>query len=186
MRCLLLIGIVIVAPLSAEDTGYRIVHPDGTVEYTDQPEKGAESIRLPEIPTYTAPSEPPSPAIPSAPASEKNTVSSTQQQHEGYTLFTISSPQDQQTVWFDAAGMDVSLQLKPGLAKGDMVVIRLDGQVVAAGTATSYKIKDVYRGTHTLSAVITDGRESIIRETGPITFTMRQHSLLHPKPEERN
>ncbi|NIQ08841.1 MAG: hypothetical protein GWO23_03835, partial [Gammaproteobacteria bacterium] len=97
---------------------------------------------------------------------------------------TINSPVDQQTVWFDESGMKVSLQLQPALAEGDVVTIRIDGEVVATGSVTVYIIKNVYRGTHSLTAAITDEEGTMLKQAGPVTFTMRQHSIQHPKPEE--
>lgn len=168
-------------PLMAAEERYRIVHPDGTVEYTDQPTEGAEAVTLPEITTYPPPAPNTTPS-PTAPANGEKAATS-QQQQQGYSLFSISSPADQQTVWFDEAGMNVSLQVQPGLAEGDAVIIRIDGEVVATGNVTTYTIKNVYRGTHTLSAVITDEQGTMLKKAGPITFTMRQHSIQHPKPE---
>ncbi len=164
--------------LVAAESRYRIVHPDGSVEFTDQPVEGAEPVTLPEITTYSS--------TPSSGTPANGTEATTANQSEGYTLFTISSPEDQQTVWFDAKGMNVSVQVEPELAEGDVVTIRIDGEVVATGNATTYLIQDVYRGTHTLSAVITSAQGAVIEEAGPVSFTMRQHSVLHPKPEELN
>ncbi len=182
MRRLLMMGMVLAASLCYGETGYRIVHPDGTVEYTDQPVNGAEAIPMPEITTYPAPP----PSTPSAGIPGISTKPATGQQRDGYLLFTISSPQDEQTVWFNEKGMTVSLQLQPGLNDGDEVIIRMDGVIVASGTATTYTIKDVFRGTHTLSAAIADSQGSVIKETGPITFILRQHSVLHRQPKTLN
>lgn len=172
------------ASLVAAESRYRIVHPDGSVEFTDQPVEGAEPVTLPEITTYS--STPSTSTPPSSGTPANGTEATTANQSEGYTLFTISSPEDQQTVWFDAKGMNVSVQVEPELAEGDVVTIRIDGEVVATGNATTYLIQDVYRGTHTLSAVITNAQGVVIEEAGPVSFTMRQHSILHPKPEELN
>jgi hypothetical protein len=179
MKWILVLWILSATPLLAAEADYRVVHPDGTVEFTDQPAKGAEEIRIAEVPTY--PSQlPRSPQVFSPSISQNNRPSSTQQQSGDYQAFVISSPQEKETVWFDEQGMTVSLLLVPGLAKGDEVVIRLDGKVVASGSGTSFTIKEVYRGTHTLSAAITDEQGIVIREAKPITFFMRQHSVLHP------
>ncbi|NIW46411.1 MAG: hypothetical protein GWN30_17125, partial [Gammaproteobacteria bacterium] len=39
-------------PLMAAEARYRIMHPDGVVEYTDQSAEGAEPVTLPGITTY--------------------------------------------------------------------------------------------------------------------------------------
>ena len=181
MTRILLLWALFAAPLFAAETGYRIVHPDGTVEFTDQPGKGAEEIRMPEVPTYPA-QQPTSPRVSPTPTSQDSRPAATPQQRKAYESFAISSPQEQETLWFNEKGMPVSLQVQPALAEGDEVVIRLDGKTVASGSSTSFTVKDVYRGSHTLSAAITDERGTIIREAKPVTFFMRQHSLLHPTP----
>lgn len=179
MRIVILL-LLFTAPLLAAESGYRIVHPDGTVEYTDQPIKGAEEIRIPEVPTFPSQSSPQSPRV-SSPASPREiSTASPKQQNLGYQLLAISSPQEQETVWFNENGMTVLLQLQPGLAEGDELVIRLDGEIVARGSNTSFTLKNVFRGTHTLSAAVIDGQGAVVLEANPVTFYMRQHSVLEP------
>lgn len=169
----------------AAEARYRIVHPDGVVEYTDQSAEGAEPVTLPDITTYPPPVSSPSPTTTPSPTTPARSQEATAtQQRQGYSLFSISSPVDQQTVWFDELGMMVSLQVQPALAEGDVVTIRIDGEVVATGNVKSYIIKNVYRGTHSLIAVITDRQGTMLKQAGPVTFTMRQHSIQHPRPEE--
>ena len=176
---IMLLGILFSAPLMAAAAGYRVVHPDGTVEYTDQPAKGAEEIRLPEIPTY--PSQPPqSPRVSTPAVTQDAPPPPPEPQGSDYRSLVISSPQEQETVWFNANGMTVSLQVQPGLSEGDEVVIQLDGKVAARGSSTSFTLSDVYRGPHTLSAAITDERGSVLLEAKPVTFFMRQHSAIKP------
>ena len=44
---------------AAEQKGYKIVKPDGTVEFSDQPKPGATEIPLPEAQSYRPPVVPP-------------------------------------------------------------------------------------------------------------------------------
>lgn len=169
MRRIILVYLLCIPPLLAAESGYRIVHPDGTVEFTDQPVKGGEPIGLPEIPTYSAP-----------PSTTKGGVASpsvkAQQKKKITRTIAISTPGPEETVWFSETGMTVSVQLSPPLGKGEQVVIRLDGSEVARGDSTSFTLKDVYRGAHILSAVVTDGSGMVLSESSPITFYMRQHT----------
>lgn len=167
---------LLAAPLFAAETGYRIVHPDGTVEFTDQPEKGAEEIRIEELSTFPAqrPRPAAAPPSPTEPAAEAGLHTG------GYDTFAIASPQEQQTVFFNEEGMSVSLHIAPALAEGHEVVLRLDGVKVASGGNTSFTLKNIYRGPHTLSATINNEQGEVIREAEPVTFFMRQHSILTP------
>ena len=61
MRWIASFLIIVSASATAADKVYKIVHPDGTVEYSAEPVPGAEEIRVPSLPTY----EPRVPAAPS-------------------------------------------------------------------------------------------------------------------------
>ena len=156
-------------PLLAAEMGYRIVHPDGTVEYTDQPVEGAEPITLPAIPTYSTPV---------SPAKTTDVAPDGKAPQEGAAAPTIAilSPQAEETVWFSETGMTVSVQVTPALGKDEQVLIRLDGSEAARGAGSSFTLKQVYRGTHILSAAVTDNQGGVISESTPITFYMRQHT----------
>jgi len=157
------------APLLAAESGYRIVHPDGTVEFTDQPVEGAEPISLPEVPTYSIPA--------SGNKGNADTSAAKPKQDQNVTRnIAISRPGREETVWFNERGMAVAVSVSPSLAKGEQVIIRLDGSEVARGATTSFTLQDVYRGTHVLSAALADNDGAVISESSPITFFMRQHS----------
>lgn len=170
MRRLIFLYLICISPLLAAENGYRIVHPDGTVEFTDQPVEGAEPITLPDIPTYSTPA--------SKVKGEQATATEKPQQKKQVTRsIAVSRPAAEETVFFNEAGMAVSVSVKPALAKGEQVIIRLDGSEVARGGSTSFTLQDVYRGTHMLSAALVDSNGSVISESSPITFYMRQHSI---------
>lgn len=178
MTRILFLALLLAAPLFAAETGYRIVHPDGTVEFTDQPEKGAEEIRIEELPTFPAQrprpaATPPSPSG-SGPSAEAGLHTG------GYDTFAIASPQEQETVFFNEEGMSVSLHIAPALAEGHEVVLRLDGVKVASGASTTFTLKNIYRGPHTISATINNEQGEVISEAEPVTFFMRQRSILTP------
>lgn len=179
MRELLLAGWLLTVPLYAAETGYRIVHPDGTVEYSDQPAQKAEEIPLQEISTYPGGGTPSS--VISQSAGKKNNAT---RDSEDYTLFTIASPQNNQTLWFDEQGMTVAIHIGPKLVEGDMLAVYIDGKLVATGVATTYQIKDIFRGTHALTASILDSQGVVLRQAGPVVFHMRQHSRLYPQDQQ--
>ncbi len=164
--------LICITPLTAaESSGYRVVHPDGTVEFTDQPVEGAEPITLPEVPTYSAP---PTTSGAGSATSAKSKAKTKKKAVE--KSISITSPAPEQTVWFNEAGMSVSVQVSPALAEGEQVIVRLDGTEVARGSATAFTLQGVYRGTHLLSAAVVSAGGSVLRESPPITFYMRQHS----------
>jgi hypothetical protein len=167
-----LIYLLCIPPLLAAEEGYRIVHPDGTVEFTDQQTEGAEPITLPEIPTYSTP--------PSTVKGTESVSAGKVREEEVAREITITSPAMEQTLWFDEAGMTVSVEVTPALSEGEQVVLILDGSEVARGSSGRFSLKEVYRGTHILSAAIIDSQGSVISESPAITFYMRQHSVQQP------
>jgi hypothetical protein len=176
MTRILFLALLLAAPLFAAETGYRIVHPDGTVEFSDHPTEGAEEIRIEELSTYPAqrPRPAAAPPPPSEPAAEADL-------HTGsYDTFAIASPQEQETVFFNEEGMTVTFNIEPSISAGHEVVLRLDGVKVASGSSASFTLKNIYRGPHTLSASIIDEQGEVILEAEPVTFFMRQHSIRTP------
>jgi len=165
----LFLYLLCITPLLAAEMGYRIVHPDGTVEFTDQPVEGAEPITLPAIPTYSTPASP-------AGTTDAAPASKAPQEEAAARTIAIVSPMAEETVWFSESGMTVSVQVTPALGGDEQVLIRLDGSEAARGTGSSFTLKQVYRGSHTLSAALTDNQGGVISESTPITFYMRQHT----------
>lgn len=160
-------------PLAAAETGYRIVHPDGTVEFTDDPTRGGEPIQLREAPTIQSVSPPTGSSQSSVPAPADP---ATEAQQVSYESLEITSPQQDQTIWFDGSSIPVSVNISPRLGKQDEVVILLDGQEVARGRGSSFNLPQVYRGTHTLEAHIVSGGSVVIRSPA-VNFHMRRHTI---------
>jgi hypothetical protein len=177
-RILVLAALLTAAPLLAE-TGYRVVHPDGTVEFTDQPTKGAKEIQIEQVPTF--PAQPPSSSRRSSSGTGvQNGTEPMQDRALGYESLAITYPRDQETVWFDEKGMTVTVSVRPELAEDDKIIVRLDGVKVASERSTHFTLKNIHRGSHTLSVAITNAKGGVIREAAPVTFFMHQRTVLNP------
>lgn len=174
MKGILILLMLVSLPLMAADTGYRIVHPDGTVEFTDDATRGGEEIPLREAPTYKS-----APVAPS-PSSEGTSSASEQPQTRAYETVTILSPQSEQTIWYDGTGVGVSVQITPPLAADHHVVIEMDGNEVASGRGSSFSISGVYRGSHSLKAAVVDAQGNRLLISSPVTFHMKRHSIKTP------
>lgn len=178
-RFLLPILMITVSAASAAQTGYRLVHPDGTVEYSDEPIPGGEEIKLREAPTIEF-----APATP-ATTGQGDTSANGKRAGGGEAAaseITITSPQPNQTVWYDDMGMSVSVSVKPPAEEGAVITITLNGSVVATGSGSSFHIGRVYRGSHTLRASVTKADGTVLATSPAVTFHMRQHSVLDRKP----
>lgn len=153
-----------------EVTGYRIVHPDGTVEFTDDPSHGGEEIKLREVQTVKKPYDE---------SRQRNTAPDESQKPEkkaisGYTRLRIITPQPEQTIWFTGGGVTVSVSVDPPLQPGHMVAIGMDGTKRVKSANTSVSMTEVYRGTHTVSAAVVDANGNVLISAAPVTFYLRQ------------
>lgn len=149
----------------AQDKGYKVVRPDGTVEFTDQPTAGAQEITLPKAQSYEAP---PIPAAPTSPVSIP--------QGPPYSALAITAPTAEQTFQNGDGKVTVSVRLEPALRPGHRLVILLDGK--EAGSGPNVSLNGVERGSHTVLAQVRDGRGNVIQSSPPVTFHMRQYSSL--------
>ena len=162
-----LIAITSVTVLAAEV--YRIERPDGTVEFSDEPQLGAEKVEIPKIQIYSPPPPPPAKSVTSS--SEEP-----EQKQIQYTLLQITSPAYEETLFHSTEGVSVAVSVNPALGKGHEIVILFDGGEAARGRGNSFTIKDVDRGSHTLKAIIEDKKGRILKSSDPVIFFLRQHS----------
>lgn len=177
MRWIASLLIIVTASASAADQVYKIVHPDGTVEYSEEPAPGAEEIQVPSLPTY----EPRVPATSGMATSAGRAGQSDQPQQGAEYRVAITRPSPDETLYFDATGVPVSASVNPSLQAGQAVVFVLDGVVRAriSGTTTTL---DVERGTHTLVARVETEDGQVLAASDPVTFHMRQRSIRQPAP----
>ncbi len=129
--------------------------------------------------------------IDTAPSSSQRTYPSWNNDHDegeeerapGYRKFSIAKPEQDETIRNTEGVVNVSLFLSPGLRDEDRIVVTLDGQPLPEKLqSTQFSLKDIPRGTHRLKAKIVDAQGKTLISTGTVSFHLRQHSILHPKP----
>ncbi|MGE0080332.1 MAG: hypothetical protein AB7U81_03440 [Thiohalomonadaceae bacterium] len=167
-RALLLLLMIAALPASAE-TIHRRVLPDGSIEFSDEPRPGSIPMEVPDLQTFEA--QPLPPLTPPPRTAPPPAIAS-------YQSLRITQPTEEQTLFFDAAGVGVNVAVAPGLQPGDRVIVYLDGQPVAAASSTSLTIPTPPRGTHRLSAEIQDASGQVVLRSAPVTFHLIQHSRL--------
>ena len=185
MRRVTLLLLLFTAVSASADTVYKTVRPDGSVEYSAEPQPGAEQVKVPTLPTYE--SRTPAPLAPSRAESEGRAGPEREAGAQGQEVATdysvsIVQPSPDQTIFFDAAGMAVSVSVNPALQTGEghVVVIAMDGRERARTSGTSTTVTPE-RGTHTLVARVENEAGEVLATSDPVTFHMRQHSRLHPR-----
>lgn len=163
---------------TAQAEVYKTIGPDGTVIFSDQPAPDAEKVRLPPVPTYTAPKLPP-PAE-SAPAGEQGDAG----QAAAYKTFALASPAGPEATVRDTAGnISVRVKIDPALQAeaGHRIQFLLDG--VAQGepvAAVGLTFQNVDRGSHTVSAQLLDAGGNVLRTTNTVTVFLHRPSVNLP------
>ncbi len=149
--------------------------PDGTVIFSDQPHPDAtrvESRDAQVVPSFQAPAAaPPRTSPPEA---------------FRYDHLAITAPADDEVIWNHENIIEVGVDVEPALRPGDRLLILMDGAIVAdAGGAGRFTIANVFRGTHVLEAIVEDTGGATMITATPVTFHLRQHSILSPTRPQR-
>jgi hypothetical protein len=171
----LLLAVLTCWTLIAQATVYRWVDADGTVHFSDQPHQGATEIQVQEPQTYSAPKV--APANNSAAAAAQAKPASFR-----YTSCAVGSPASESTIG-DVDSVGVSVALAPGVRPTDHVSVAYDGTPLpgSGGSGTTFQITPLDRGAHTLAVTVTDSAGAVMCQSGPVTFYVRQPSLLAPQ-----
>lgn len=150
MKRLSLFLVASVCAATAFATTYVRVEKDGSKTYSDRPIPGGQPVELAAAQTYSAPTAP-------------NTISSSRVPREQQLLdemddFRYSScivTPTNDTSYTNPESVHVSVSTTPALVANHTVVVTVDGQPIPGGpNATSATFTTIYRGSHTVSAVV--------------------------------
>jgi hypothetical protein len=156
---------------------WRWKDANGVVHYSDQPRPGAERISV----SAPAPSSVATPAPSGDVQDERAGERSRPQPAETYTSCIVTAPAHDET-FQGVQSVGVSLSVQPALQPGHRIQLFVNGaaQPDWPATATDYSLPDVVRGSHTLSVRIVDARGRTVCSGPPITFHLRQQSVIRP------
>lgn len=173
LKCLIALTSLLSVVAAAQPV-WTWVDEEGRRHYSDRPVEGATRIELATPQTFEG-------AAP-APASPAGAQPSGQTQ--GYTTFEILSPGPQETLANIGSTMSVELATVPALQPAHRIEIEYDGERLPLSTRSlSISVTDVFRGEHTLAAVIVDAGGAEIARAGPVTFFVQQRSGQAPLPQ---
>ena len=146
---------------------FRVVQPDGTVEFTDVPpsNRPAEEIQVQPLNTM--------PGIAAAPQTSTRSAD-----NRGYSNFRITSPSNEEAIRDNAGNVNVDLKLEPSLRSGDKIALLLDGKSFGGGKATAITLSDMDRGTHNLQAVVKNSSGQVVARSNSVTFTLQRRSAI--------
>ena len=170
---LIAIGMLLAA--SAFATTYKWVDQNGVTHYSDTPAPGAQVVDLQSAQTFTPNA--------SSGNNRPQTSNSAAGQQSQYSKLDLWKPENDETFQNTGNTLTARLRIEPDLQPGHSIWLYLDGKRVDGlpGAGDSFSLNDVFRGTHTLVAVVTDqtGKQLISSQT--VTFHMHQTSILTKK-----
>ncbi len=190
MRLFLSIKLILLLACSVAlaDTIYQTVGPDGSVEFTDQPVKGAKEIKLKPITIYN----PEEAGLKKESKPGANLAEEEEEDVGGrYKLFTIVSPANDSTLQTGEAGnTTVQVQLDPVLRvkAGHRLTALVDGtQLDYVTSSNRISLNDIHRGSHSIKAVVVNKSGDIIQlSDNSVTLHVKRSSVLAPANPNNN
>lgn len=156
-------------------TIYKWVDEKGVTHYSDQPHEKAQKVEVTSAQTYT-----------NVPVGNTGPSASQAEPTESYDVCELASP-DNDEVFFNTQAVSASVRLDPVLQSGHRVAIALDGKRVSDSyTGTDFTMQPVYRGSHSVMAVVENASTGqTICTTPTVTFHVRQPSDIAPNRTNR-
>ena len=152
------------------------VDADGQVHFSDRPVPGARQVELTGAQGFGAPAARPAPTL-ATPASQTSPGAA----QAPYRTINIASPAEQQTLWNIGTMLTVQIGLDPPLSTAHRVDLILDGQRRNLNTASlQVTLSDVFRGAHTLQAVVIDATGAEVMRSATRNFVVQQNSIQNP------
>ena len=171
MRVLAIIIILLISPnLMAEL--YKWTDKDGNVIYSDKPNPAGPSEKIKGKPlTSYAP-----PKLKFKPSPKPKETEKTRRAI--YTEFSITEPANDAGIRVNSGDVPIKFKVTPSPSniRGHRIDIYLDGKKSGSTVGTSYTLKSMDRGTHTVRADIVDGGGKALKST-TVTFHLLRASV---------
>ena len=180
MRTALLLLLALAATSTHADTKtvWKWVDERGVTHYSDQPVPGATQVQL----NVSSGRQSSGSSSAPRPAAQQPSTPSSSPTERAYRNFEIWKPLREETIANTGGVVEVNVRVDPGLSSQHRLTLYLDGKKVEgfADNATSFELKDVARGMHSVVAIINDPAGTKVQETAPISFHVRQESTANP------
>jgi hypothetical protein len=157
---------------SAHAEVYKSTNAAGEIIYSDTRTKGAEVMKMPELPTYTPPAITPSTADDKGP--DEKAV---------YEEFVFLKPEDDATIRNNQGIISVELKLTPALRgkRNHRVQFYLDGEAYGEpGSSIRTTMSNVDRGEHSLTASVVDANGDALINAAPVIVHLHRQTINNP------
>jgi hypothetical protein len=155
----------------------------GVRHYSDRPEPGAQQIELGSPQTYSATPRSSADSTRAAQPTSGSQASSAPSNRR----VAIATPAQDETLWNIGGTLTVSLAVQPQLERNQHIDLYFDGRRLGLEErGTSVTLTDVFRGTHTVQAVVIDSStRSEVQRSDLRTFHVQQTSVQNPQSPPR-
>lgn len=129
---------------------YKIINPDGSITYTDNPPADHQQTAPLDLPPINA-----QPSV-DVPANPQGT-STGDEAPEAYSSLEIISPEDEATIPPGQQAVTVSASLTPALHPGHRLQLYYDGEPYSISSSLSITLSPpLYRGSHSIQFAVID------------------------------
>src|SRR5262245_14534968 len=178
---LLALAAPVLSSTAAATDVWKWVDEKGTTHYSDQPVAGATKI---EVRTGNVVETSSTGGFTSNSSSSSAATSSGADQTTvaNYHNFEIWRPESDQVIINTGGQVNVEIRIEPTVQALHQLNLYLDGKIVTgfARNSLSYPLTNVARGSHQVTAVVTDQYGKTVQESAPIVFQVRQESAAQP------
>jgi Domain of unknown function (DUF4124) len=177
------LSILLTAATAVSAPAWTWVDENGRRHFSDRPVPGATQIELRETQSFGNATPPPAAQAGSSSAAP---AESSPEATVPYRVFNITSPVHQQTLWNIGGNLSMTVDLQPALQGPHRLDAILDGQLVEIDSRSpELTVPDVFRGMHTLQAVVVDEAGNEVLRSRAITIMVQQSSILNPNNPNR-
>ena len=158
---------------------WKWVDEKGITHYSHQPVAGATKI---EVRTGNVVETAPSNTFSGSSSGASANSGADQQTVANYRNFEIWRPEPNQAIINTGGQVNVEIRIEPSVQPLHQLNLYLDGKLVTgfARNTLSYALTEVARGSHQVTAVVTDQYGKTVQESPPIVFQVRQESVAQP------
>lgn len=181
ISCLAAVGILLAVAVAGaqERETYTWVDSAGMRHYSDRPPPSdARQVRTLQVPLPR--SSQAAPASAAAPTPRPLTPQDGDEDPPVTPTIMVVRPTADESFVNTAGLVQVAVNVEPQMPDQGRVNIYLDGAVVATGVPgqQSFQLSPVYRGAHSVSAVLVDASGGQVSRSNNVTFYVRQQSRL--------
>lgn len=167
----MLVSLALCFGVWAEERVYKRVNPDGSVEYTDQPDEDAEVMKVPKGSTFTMPKAPP------LSSTRSNRPQTDSDAAKIYESLVISTPENDEAIRSNEGRVTAIAKSVPILRNAHSVRWTLDGRILEQKVSSPVlQMTNVDRGTHNLEVAILDAGGNVLITSEKIVFHLQRVS----------